>query len=239
MIIDYSWIKGISTRKNKFRKLAETTGITVTTQLEELQMKAFSSGTVGKSGIYIFHSKINDFLYIGSAINLEKRKQEHIDNLAKNEHLNIEFQMLYHKYGLENLSYFVIEFCPPKKCLERENTMILECDPEINIASVRGLTLGADYKSMNEMQEVREAWLHTNEGFEWQRKRVYDWANKGIGKSTIRQDMKNIWNKMSSLDLTDDEKVEKLLFDYKPYLPTRLWEKDALIEYLTKKKSKK
>ena len=234
MIIDYSWVKGISTRKNKFRKLAETTGIPVTEQLDELQNKALLSSPTGKSGIYIFHSKVNDFLYIGSATNLEKRRQEHIDALEKNEHLNFEFQMLYHKYGLDNFSYYIIDYCPLDKCLNRESDLIIECDPEINIAAVKGLTLGSDYKSMNEMQEVREAWLHTKEGFEWHRKRVYNWANKGVGKATIKQDMKNIWNKLSSQNLTDDEKVAELLYDYKPYLPTKLWEKEALIEYLTK-----
>lgn len=236
MKIDYSWIKGISTRKNIFRKTAESTNETVTDQLNKLQKKAFSSGTISKSGIYIFHSKVNDFVYIGSATNLEKRKLKHIDDLRNNEHLNIEFQMLYHKYGIENLAYYIIEFCSPEERLERENRLIYECDPEINIASVKGLTLGGDYKTMNEMQEIREAWLHTNEGFEWQRKRVFNWANTGIGKSTTKLDMQNMWKKLGSLALTDDEKVERLLYRYKPYLPQKLWERDSLIEYLSGKR---
>jgi hypothetical protein len=96
MIIDYSLVKGVSTRKNKFRKLAETTGKSVSEQLEELQKKVLLFCPTSRSGIYTFHSKVNDFIYIGSATNREKRRQEHIDALKKNEHLNIEFQMLHY-----------------------------------------------------------------------------------------------------------------------------------------------
>jgi hypothetical protein len=92
---------------------------------------------------------------------------------------------------------------------------------------------------MNEMQEVREAWLHTKEGFEWQRKKVFDWANKGVGRTTTKQDMKNMWDRLSTQNKTDDEKVAAILYDYKAYLPTKLWEKEALIEYLTRKTQNK
>jgi len=234
MIIDYSWLKGITTRQNKFRRIADTTGKSVTEQLLEMQNKSLLSVRGSKSGIYIFHSKVNDFIYIGSATNLEKRRLEHICGLVKNEHLNIDFQMLYHKHGLSNLTFYIVEYCPSNYCLKRESELILECDPEINIAGVRELTLGSNYKSMNEMQEVREAWLHTKEGFEWQRKKVFDWANKGVGKTTIRQDMKNMWDRLSIQNMDSSEKVIAILYNYKAYLPTKLWEKEELIEYITK-----
>ena len=234
MIIDYSWVKGLSTRKNKFRRLTETTGSPVSKQLEELQKKALLLGPIRRSGIYVFHLNVNDFIYIGSAHNLEKRRQEHIENLEWNEHVNIEFQMLYHKHGLENFSYYILEFCHQNECLRRERELIIEYDPEINMSGVRESTLESGYKTMNEMQEIREAWLHTTEGFEWQRKRVLVWANKGIGKATIKHDMINIWNKLSKQNMTDDEIVTQLLYDYKAYLPAKLWEKEALIAYLAK-----
>jgi group I intron endonuclease len=215
MIIDYSWLKGITARKNKFRKMADTTGKSVTEQLQEMQNKTLLSGRGGKSGIYIFHSKINDFIYIGSATNLEKRRLEHIDGLVNNEHLNIDFQILYHKHGLDNLTFYIVEYCPPNDCLNRERELILEWYPEINIAGVKELTLGSNYTSMNEMQEVREAWLHTREGFEWQREKVFDWANKGVGKTITKKDMKNMWNKLSTQNMTEDEKVAAILYDYK------------------------
>jgi excinuclease UvrABC nuclease subunit len=141
MIIDYSWLKGITTRKNKFRKMADTTGKSVMEQLQEIQNKALLSRKGAKSGIYIFHSMVNDFIYIGSATNLEKRRLEHIIGLVNNEHLNIDFQMLYFKHGLDNFTFYIVEYCHPNDCLDRESELIIEWDPEINIAGVRELTL--------------------------------------------------------------------------------------------------
>lgn len=69
---------------------------------------------------------------------------------------------------------------------------------------------------------------------EWKRKKVFDWANKGVGKTTIRQDMKNMWDRLSIQNMDSNEKVVAFLYNYKAYLPTKLWEKEALIEYITK-----
>jgi hypothetical protein len=73
-----------------------------------------------KSGIYGFHCKITSGLYIGSAINLEKRIKEHL----KGNKSNILLQRALQKYGLINFEiiiYEIVEVNDLKKLYELEN----------------------------------------------------------------------------------------------------------------------
>ena len=221
----------IKPRKNKFRKLYDTSQLPVCKQLQELQEKALLSNPAEKSGIYVFHSKVNDNIYIGSAINLEKRRQEHIDGLKMNEHNNWGFQMLYHKYGLDNLSFYIIEFCFPQECLKKESKYIQDYDPEINISGVRNNTLGFDFASMNEMEKIREEWYQTKEGFEYLRKRVGGWR-KLKKNEPICQDMRNMWDKLCEKEMSEDEIVNEVLKNYKAWIPENLWKREVLIKFI-------
>ncbi len=61
--LDWTGFDYIKPRKNKLRKIAEQTEMAVAEQLKELQDQAFQSNPTGKSGVYVFHSKADDFLY--------------------------------------------------------------------------------------------------------------------------------------------------------------------------------
>ncbi|MDO9580532.1 MAG: GIY-YIG nuclease family protein [Bacteroidales bacterium] len=232
MKIDWPEFDYIHPRKNKFRKLAEIDNKSVQEQLQELNYKALLSNPTVKSGVYVFHSKADDFIYIGSAVNIEGRRQSHIDDLEKNQHINWMFQLTYHRHGLDNLSFYIMEFCPPKECLDMEHRLIYECDPEINIAGVRWSTLGLDLKSMNEQEQVREEWYQTKKGFEWKHRNVKYWKTSKVGREIIRQDMKNHWDRLSVANMTEDEKFTELCNHYKLYLSTKLLKKEILLEYI-------
>ena len=65
----------------------------------------------GKSGIYQIRNLLNNNFYIGSAINLKRRKYEHLYDLNTNRHHNIELQRGFNKYGKNNFSFEILEFC--------------------------------------------------------------------------------------------------------------------------------
>ncbi len=67
-----------------------------------------------KSGVYIFRNKNTKDHYVGSSVNLSKRMAAHFYNargFATNKKTSIIFYRAMRKYGLENFSLGIIEFC--------------------------------------------------------------------------------------------------------------------------------
>lgn len=59
-----------------------------------------------KSGIYFIRNVLNHKIYVGSSVNLEKRKKRHFYDLKRNTHNNIHLQRAYNKIGEK---YFIFE----------------------------------------------------------------------------------------------------------------------------------
>lgn len=94
------------------------------------------------SGIYQIKSKINGKIYIGSAAVLNERKIQHFRDLMKEKHSNIFLQRHTNKYGLDDLIFGILEFCPKEKLIEREQYWMDTLNPEFNICKVAGSSLG-------------------------------------------------------------------------------------------------
>ena len=62
-----------------------------------------------KPGVYKISFGDNDRIYIGSAMNLGRRKSQHLYKLRRNNHDNPKLQSYYNKYGEELLSFSVLE----------------------------------------------------------------------------------------------------------------------------------
>lgn len=73
-----------------------------------------------KSGIYQIRNLVTDKLYIGSAINLNKRWREHRHHLINNKHKSKHLQLSWNKHGEQYFVFEVIEECEPSKLIERE-----------------------------------------------------------------------------------------------------------------------
>lgn len=72
------------------------------------------------SGIYRIACLINQKIYIGSAIDLRKRRREHFYSLRHNTHNNPKLQRAWNKHGEESFTFEVVEYVLPAFLLERE-----------------------------------------------------------------------------------------------------------------------
>ena len=99
-----------------------------------------------KSGIYIITNIVNKKFYIGSAINLNKRRNQHFHYLRKNKHPNIYLQRSFNKYREENFEFNIIEFCNKEKLINREQYYIDTLKPNFNICKIAGSSIGRKVK---------------------------------------------------------------------------------------------
>ena len=101
-----------------------------------------------KSGIYLIINLINGMLYVGSAVNLNRRWIEHKAALNNDRHCNIHLQRAWVKYGGDAFQFTIVEMVEDvSKLIEIEQLWINAsncCDREIgyNLCSVAGSQLG-------------------------------------------------------------------------------------------------
>lgn len=126
-------------------------------------IKPILKNNINSPGIYQIESFKTGKKYIGSTVNISNRICGHHNNLSKGAHINKYLQNHVNKYGINDLLFYVVEFCPKEKLLEREQYYIDTRRPEFNIAKVAGNTLGV---------------IHSEEA-----KRKMSESNKGIPKS--------------------------------------------------------
>jgi hypothetical protein len=78
------------------------------------------------SGIYKITNLVNNKIYVGSSVNLTERKSKHFWMLKKGIHDNKYLQTSFKKYGEENFSFEIIEYCDTCDLVIRENFFILK-----------------------------------------------------------------------------------------------------------------
>lgn len=106
-----------------------------------------------RPGIYKIVNTINGKIYIGSAVNLKRRKYIHFLLLQKKEHCNIILQSAFDKYGIDSFSFEVLEFVDDKcQLIQREQFYLNTYKPYkkkngYNISPTAGSTLGVPSKS--------------------------------------------------------------------------------------------
>lgn len=95
-----------------------------------------------KSGIYVIENIINGHKYIGSAINIKERWNEHIKQLKKNTHHSQHLQNAWNLYGEQAFNFLVLETCFFLNLIEKEQQYLDLYKPEYNICKYAGSTLG-------------------------------------------------------------------------------------------------
>lgn len=143
-----------------------------------------------KMGIYQIRNLVNNKIYIGSAINLRKRLNTHLNKLKTNIHENEKLQRAFNKYDEQNFIFEIIEFVEDKtKLLEHEQYWMDRFQVVkngYNIQPVAGNSLGRIVK-----QETREKMSKNNARY-WKGKRVPEHVRQNLIKmSKLRTGGKN------------------------------------------------
>ncbi len=95
------------------------------------------------SGIYKIANKVTRDYYIGSSVDINKRFIRHKTDLKHNNHGNIYLQRIHNKYGIDNLSFEIIEYVGNKNNLiAREQYYFDILKPEYNLQKIAGSNLG-------------------------------------------------------------------------------------------------
>jgi len=118
------------------------------------------------SGVYSITSKINNKRYIGSAFDLKRRKQGHLYALRKRQHENPHLQNHVNKYGLDDLQFFILEFCQKEKLIEREQYWYDLIQPEFNICKeARSVMFGRKHtiEAKRKIGEKNKGNIHSEE----------------------------------------------------------------------------
>lgn len=97
--------------------------MTLQPQQKEFEVK-YPKDFLMKSGIYMIMNLVTNKFYIGSAQDLKRRKAKHFRYLSKNIHPTHYLQNAYNKYGKENFTFIILEFCNIEGLLEREQSWI-------------------------------------------------------------------------------------------------------------------
>ena len=142
-----------------------------------------------KAGIYRIINSSNGKCYVGSSIDINRRRLEHFSALSHNRHVNNHLQNAYNKYGKDSFIFEVIENLEitdniKEDLLEREQFWIDNLRPEYNILLVAGSNLGYHHteetkqKISNSTKGVKKSESHAKHIREGQKGRVLSEEHK-------------------------------------------------------------
>lgn len=100
-----------------------------------------------QSGVYEIVNGANGKRYIGSAVLLSKRWNEHRTHLARQVHHSVVLQRAWNKYGPESFQFKPLLLCKPEHLLMFEQRAIDGYKPEYNICPTAGSSLGAKHSA--------------------------------------------------------------------------------------------
>lgn len=82
--------------------------------------------------IGIYTIRINDYIYVGSSIDIKRRIEEHFYYLERGQHYNPFLQHLYNKYP-NNVEWFIGDICDRESLRDRETWWIQQIPKDIRI----------------------------------------------------------------------------------------------------------
>jgi group I intron endonuclease len=110
------------------------------------------------SGIYKIQSICKpERIYIGSAININKRWRKHLADLKAKRHKNPILQSHYNKYGVTDLEFSILAYCEISELIQNEQFYMDSYKTYFNICPVAGSNLGrkCSEKTKQLLREIR------------------------------------------------------------------------------------
>jgi hypothetical protein len=131
-----------------------------------------------RTGIYIIKSKIKpERTYVGSAVDIAQRWRDHLSTLNNERHRSPMLQNHVNKYGIEDLSFSILELVMFKEDLvQREQYYIDALNPFFNCLKIAGSPIGHKH---SEETKRKIAIGNTGKPLSEERKRKISEAHKG------------------------------------------------------------
>ena len=111
---------------------------------------------MAQSGIYQILNTVNGKRYIGSAINLGKRRSNHFSDLKRSAHTNSHLQHAYNKYGGRAFVFEELIYVPPSWLTIIEQLFMDWRKPEYNKTKIAENCLGVKH-SIETRNKISEA----------------------------------------------------------------------------------
>ena len=92
--------------------------------------------------IYGIVNSVNGKVYIGSAVDLDRRIREHIRALKRFEHWNPHLQASVDKYGLDAFIFMVVDYVDVNRLIPTEQLWMDDLQPEYNMLPATNNRLG-------------------------------------------------------------------------------------------------
>lgn len=122
----------------------------------------------GKSGVYLFINSITKDTYLGSSLNLTERMTSHFYFASSDNYKKTILVRAMKKYGLENFSLGIIEFCGKDVilCTNLEQKWMDHYKPSYNTLKVAGSSFGFTHKieTIVKLKELFRKENHPNFG---------------------------------------------------------------------------
>jgi len=143
-----------------------------------------------QSGVYRWINKINGKSYIGSAVNIKARLNSHYSNYRS----NLLLQQAFKKYGLENFSVQILEYCDVTVLIDREQYYLNLLSPEYNISPTAGRTTGYKHtkKTIENMSLTRKGVNHPLYGKKHSVESLIRMKEAQLGKTTSEETRKKM-----------------------------------------------
>lgn len=166
-----------------------------------------------RSGVYSFKNKLDGKRYIGTSVDLEKRKRQHLRSLRRNKHENPPFQNAWNKYGEDNFEYEVLQRCPKVECVEWEAAWILifettDRDKGYNICPHGTCKLGTKFsdEAKAKMSASQKRRLEDPELLEAAREHMKKLHEINRGRKYSKEHCKKISEKLTGKVLSEETK---------------------------------
>lgn len=114
-------------------------------------------------GIYCIRNKVNNKIYIGSSVDIDRRFRKHRTQLNTKVHSNKHLIKAYHKYGKDNFEFIILEECLKEDLIDREMFYIEKYD-SLDYNKGYNLTLPVKHPSIVCSKEYSEIMSKANKG---------------------------------------------------------------------------